>query len=457
MANDASGADQNTTWYRSVHFPRRNRRSRKTTTRRLNTTNITKGGRYVGISTSANVHSHNAGDNTCVKRVGVWNPHTNVRVVVETTPILSAKGWIDAGLNSHPDKDFVNNIIHDSQYGVNVNYDGPRVPREFNNWQSVNKYSDAVCMSLQKDVSLGRKAGPFPYPPFSNLIVSPMGAFPKKRSLNKYRLIHDLSWPPGGSVNDFIHDCSVKYISVNDVTNTVKQYGSGTFMARIDISDAYKHILVRPEDWDLLGTKYINKAGNAEYYVDMTLPFGLRSSAKIFTRFAEALRFVMKHNGVSHVEQYLDDYITCAPTRKQCRINLNIMLKMCEIVGFVVNPDKIIEPATTIEFLGIIIDSIKMETRISQDRLRDIIQELSEFVGRQWCTKRQLLSLIGKLEFINRVVKPGRSFTRRMIDMSKHVKFLHHRIRLKRHFHEEVKWWLYFLPSWNGISTILID
>ena len=137
MANDASGADQNTTWYRSVHFPRRNRRSRKTTTRRLNTTNITKGGRYVGISTSANVHSHNAGDNTCVKRVGVWNPHTNVRVVVETTPILSAKGWIDAGLNSHPDKDFVNNIIHDSQYGVNVNYDGPRVPREFNNWHSV--------------------------------------------------------------------------------------------------------------------------------------------------------------------------------------------------------------------------------------------------------------------------------------------------------------------------------
>ncbi len=75
---------------------------------------------------------------------------------------------------------------------------------------------------------------------------------------------------------------------------------------------------------------------------------------------------------------------------------------MCQMVGFTVNPDKLVEPTTCIEFLGIILDSIQMETRISHERLNDISQELREFVGRRCCTKRQILSIIGKLEFISR-------------------------------------------------------
>jgi hypothetical protein len=165
----------------------------------------------------------------------------------------------------------------------------------------------------------------------------------------------------------------------------------------------------------------------------------------------------MKHNGVSYVEHYLDDFITCASSKEQCLINLNIMLQMCEKIGFKVNPGKLVQPTTLTQFLGIIIDSIKMETRISHDRLSDITQELLEFIGRSWCKKRQILSLIGKLEFISRVVKPGRTFIRRMIDMSKRAKHLHYRIKLTRQFQEDVKWWLFFLPSWNGVSIMAED
>ena len=123
-------------------------------------------------------------------------------------------------------------------------------------------------------------------------------------------------------------------------------------MAKLDISDAYKHIRVRSEDWDLLGVIWITPEGQKQYYVDLTLPFGLRSSAKKFTDFAEALAYIMRHNGVSHVEQYLDDFVTWAPTREECMENLHIMLRMCEAVGFAVNPGKTVKPTTCLEYLG---------------------------------------------------------------------------------------------------------
>ena len=95
-----------------------------------------------------------------------------------------------------------------------------------------------------------------------------------------------------------------------------------------------------------------------------------------------------------------------------------------------------------------------MELRISQDRLTAILAELERWRGKRRARKRDLLSLIGKLIFVSRVVRCGRMFVRRMIDVAKKVKHLHHMVKLNRDFQEDVTWWLTFLPSWNGISMM---
>ena len=190
-----------------------------------------------------------------------------------------------------------------------------------------------------------------------------MGAFKRKRS-DKYRVIHDLSWLPGHSINDFISedDSSMDYVSANQITDVIKQSGPGMYMARLDIADAYKHIRVRAEDWHLLGASWTNENGETLYYFDQTLPFGLRSSALVFTEFAQALKYVMLKNGVAHVEQYLDDFITCAPT-------LEIMIRMCDMIGFIVNYDTVLGPSTVLEFIGIVLGTVNMETRVSPERV----------------------------------------------------------------------------------------
>ena len=121
-----------------------------------------------------------------------------------------------------------------------------------------------------------------------------MGAF-RKRS-GKIRVIQDLSWPPGASINDQISsdDYFVFYISVDDIIRRIKLYGPHTMMAKLDISDAIKYIMVRREDWELLGTVWEHKVeGIAQklYYMDVVLPFGLRSAPKLFDDFAKAIQY----------------------------------------------------------------------------------------------------------------------------------------------------------------------
>jgi len=229
-------------------------------------------------------------------------------------------------------------------------------------------------------------------------------------------------------------------------------------MSKLDLQDAFKHVVVNPNDWHLLGSSWRSIDGTVQYYVDLVLPFGLRSSPYLFDQFATGLEFIMNCKGVSIVEHYLDDFFTCGSGNSdQCDVNISLMIDACNETGFKINEKKLVMPTTRLEFLGILIDSERMELRITDSRLSDIYGELLNWYKRTHCTKRQLLSIIGKLTFISRVVVAGRTFVRRMINLSKGVRYLHYTIRLDKSFRDDITWWLTFLPSWNGISAFRDD
>ena len=363
------------------------------------------------------------------------------------------------GLVKCPDREFVDNIVHDCTFGVRIGYKGPREARSCVNWPSVAKLESHVQASIEKDVALGRKLGPFSCPPCATYMASPLGAF-EKRSSAKVRVVHDLSYPRGNSINDFIdpEDYQMKYMSIDDVVKEVKKLGCHALMAKADLSDAYHHILVHKDDWPLLGSVFIDEDGNIWYYVSTVLPFGLRSAPKRFSGFALAAKLIMLYAGATYIDQYLDDFITVGhPGTEECQHNLHVMLSTFSDVNFTVNPQKVSSPTTVLEFLGIVIDSDLMQLRISKDRLEAVIAELSKWIGRTHAQKREILSLVGKLTFVSRVVRSGRTFVRRMIDTAKKVKLLHHKIYLSKDFKADVEWWLMYLPTWNGISVFYED
>ena len=68
--------------------------------------------------------------------------------------------------------------------------------------------------------------------------------------------------------------------------------------------------------------------------------------------------------------------------------------------------------------------------------------------------KRDLLSLIGELFHTCKVVKPGRAFLRRLIDLSTRATELDHFIRLNVDAQSDIEWWASFTESWNGTSIL---
>ena len=65
-------------------------------------------------------------------------------------------------------------------------------------------------------------------------------------------------------------------------------------------------------------------------------------------------------------------------------------------------------PASSLCFLGILVDTDRMELRLPEEKIRRLQALLGEWRERKVCQKRQLLSLIGQLQHACRVVRVGR-------------------------------------------------
>ena len=159
----------------------------------------------------------------------------------------------------------------------------------------------------------------------------------------------------GSSVNDGINpeDFTLHYITVDQVIRLVSQFGAGALMAKFGVESAYCNVPVHPSD--LLGMKWRN-----QYYIDLTLPFGLHSAPFIFNAIADSVEWILVHSyQISALLHYLDDFITAGPADSmQCAHNLSTALSVCKRLGLPLHPGKCEGPATVLVVLGIKLDSV---------------------------------------------------------------------------------------------------
>jgi len=119
--------------------------------------------------------------------------------------------------------------------------------------------------------------GPFAKIGAPRVHINRFGAIPKKHQPGKWRIITDLSFPEGASINDAIDPklCSMSYITVEEVAKTALALGQGALIAKIDIKSAYRLIPIHHQDRKWLGMEW-----KGQVYIDGMLPFGLRSAPK---------------------------------------------------------------------------------------------------------------------------------------------------------------------------------
>ena len=133
----------------------------------------------------------------------------------------------------------------------------------------------------------------------------------------------------------------------------------------------------------------------------------------------------MATNYAADLIHYLDDFLLAGPPGQlTCSESTETMLRVCERLGIPVALDNLEGPATTITFLGITINTTLQQLRLPPEKLQDMTLLIKSWLGKHNTTKRDLLSVIGKLSFAAKVVPSGRLFLRRLIELSTTVKLL---------------------------------
>ncbi|CAG2195115.1 unnamed protein product [Mytilus edulis] len=165
------------------------------------------------------------------------------------------------------------------------------------------------------------------------------------------------------------------------------------------------------------------------------------------------------HNnyGINTVLHLLDDFLTIDRPSANADATMKILVSVFASLEIPIAKHKTLGPVTCIEYLGIILDTIRMEARLPEDKLCRIKEYLLFFLNRKTCTKREMLSLLGHLNFAMRVIIPGRSFISYLLNIAHSVKELHHHVTLNSSCRNDLSLWHRFLDQWNGVSFFIDD
>jgi hypothetical protein len=193
------------------------------------------------------------------------HPVLKIYTVIKNTNVpnyLNARIPLKSGLNMCVWKHYLGNspkhaqLLNYLEFGFPINYVASQPPQtDHVNHSSATKYADHVTAHLKNEIKHQAMLGPFDNTPFSSWFhTSPMMTREKKGT-DKRRIISDMSWPLGNSVNSSTPQdtyqgnlTKTKLPTLNDILSKVRQYGKDSYLASLDIARAYSQLRVDPLD-----------------------------------------------------------------------------------------------------------------------------------------------------------------------------------------------------------------
>ena len=285
----------------------------------------------------------------------------------------------------------------------------------FKNHKGANEHPEKLRKYLNKELHHGAVMGPYKKIPFMGSSgILPPSTRPKKGSPDR-RVILDLSFPVGNSVNDQIPKDSymgmaIKFIfqKIDDFAYRIYSLGTGYLMFKIDLNCYFRQIPMDPGDYSLIG--YVI---DGEIYFDKVLPMGKRIAPYIAQRITNAIAYI--HRQLKFfLLNYVDDFVGAEETERAWTA-FNNLVQLLDSLGVEKAKDKTVHPTTIMEFLGITFNSETMNIEIPPDKMKDIKAELHTWLYKTSAKRKEVESLTGKLQFVAKCVKAGRIFLGRLI------------------------------------------
>ena len=250
---------------------------------------------------------------------------------------------------------------------------------------------------------------------------------------NKWRPILDLS-----NLNLFLKTEKFKMETPETIRISLQQ---GEWVTSIDFKDAYFHIPIQEQS-----RKYLRFNIQGQTFQFKALPFDLSTAPMEFTVIAKEVKLMATQKGI-RIHQYLDDWLVRATSHPECLQYTQVLVKMCQDLGLMVNTEKSeLEPKQIFNFLGYQFDLQSGRVRPTPDRWQNLQEKILELLALRTCSVREFMSLIGLLTATEKQVHLGRLHMR---PIQWHLKSNwripespEKSIPLSRSLHPHLQWWL---------------
>ena len=246
---------------------------------------------------------------------------------------LNLQAW-EYRLRDYPDKFLIQYL----KFGFPLSLTNPTSLHNvgISNHPSALAYPEAVDEYISKEVALGAMLGPSDHKN-DHYHCSPLLTRPK--DTDKRRVILNLSYPYGASVNDCVSKShfdgrrfTLKFPMIDDIIQDILDTDDPVIF-KVDVARAFRNLHVDPVDAVKFGISWEGRS-----YVDLSVAFGWTHDSASFQMASDAIVFIMKGMGCK-VRAYIDDYIIVAP-RGLAFEHFNNLVNLLQELGLPMNEDK---------------------------------------------------------------------------------------------------------------------
>ena len=158
------------------------------------------------------------------------------------------------------------------------------------------------------------------------------------------RVILDLSYPRGHSVNSHVHkdrfDNSafvLKFPNIDHITEDIVHCTEECILFKINVTCAFRNLRVDPVDSLKLGIHW-----NGQFYADLAVVFGWTHGSAAFQILSDSIAYIIAKAGIK-LHRYIDDYIAVVP-EAQAQEKFQFVCKLLHELGLPLNYDKLTHP-----------------------------------------------------------------------------------------------------------------
>lgn len=368
------------------------------------------------------------------------------------------------------DKDEINFLYRGFTQGFSLGYQGPQKRRTFARNHRLRAGNKTILWNkLMTEVKLKRVAGPWRLSelPFDDMIQSPITLIKKKgqeslSGVDGTRLIFDLSYPRGDSLNDHtpkeVRSC--EYPLFDKTILMCLKEGKGCYLSSTDAKSVFKQLPLATDQfkWVVMMCEH-PCSGEKFYFCDKTVCFGSGTSCFLYMKLSNALAHIFRaytEETEGDINNFLDDFQMCKADQEGCNNYLGIFVQICDKIGLPLSDDKTVFATQVAVFLGLLINTVTQTVSLPLDKIMRGQRELDIISRSRKITVRDLQKLTGLLNFFCRAIVPGRAFTRRLYAKIGNLK-PHYHIRVNAEMRLDLEVWSQFLTMSEAVSRPFLD